>query len=90
MIARLAKAMQAESANKPFSWENAARAAIAALGEPTDAMRLAGTDAGGEVGKEIARCTGGGAEIAVIVVTGDGRLYDAAWRAMIDVALTGA
>jgi hypothetical protein len=62
-----------------------ALAAVEALREPTDDMRLHGTAAGAKAGKEIAKRMGD-AEIAVTVVTGNGRLYDAAWRAMIDAA----
>jgi len=42
MIGRVAKAMQAETVNKPFSWDNAARAAIEAMREPTAHMMDAG------------------------------------------------
>jgi hypothetical protein len=42
MIERVAKAMRAESGGKPFSWENAARAAIEALRQPTEEMIEAG------------------------------------------------
>ena len=38
MIERVAKAMQLETVNKPFSWESAARAAIEAMREPTPKM----------------------------------------------------
>ena len=38
MIERVAKAMQLETVNKPFSWENAAWAAINAMREPTPEM----------------------------------------------------
>jgi hypothetical protein len=36
-LEEIARAMQAESANKPFSWKNAARAAVEAMREPPDA-----------------------------------------------------
>lgn len=38
MVERVAAAMQAESVGKPFTWRNAARAALEAMREPTPAM----------------------------------------------------
>lgn len=57
MIARMAAAMQAESAGKPFTWENAARAALMTLREPTPEMLEAVRAIGGPQWYANARAT---------------------------------
>ena len=75
MIKRLADAMQRETVNKPFSWENAARAALAELRTPTREM-LAAADSAIPLFEEDER--------GIRVAGTDGAL--AAWEAMIAVA----
>jgi hypothetical protein len=71
-------------------WRELARAAISALREPTEEMKIAGLLAGHEANKPASdrmREAGGNDWIVSEVVSGDGRLYNAAYRAMIDAAL---
>jgi len=66
------------------------RAAIKAMREPTEGMKIAGLLAGSEANSpavERHKMAGGDAWIMAEIVGGDGRIYDAAWRGAIDEAL---
>jgi hypothetical protein len=71
------------------SFEMAARAAIKAMREPTFGMRVRAVEAGVKAARPlIERCARNFDELEIaITITGNGRIYDAAWAAMIEDAL---
>lgn len=69
-----------------------ARAAIAAMREPTFDVQVGCLEGGAAYSKEIAErikeTAEGNEAIAILVACGDGRLYKAAWQGGIDAALS--
>ena len=55
MLDRVADAIQSASVNQPWSYENAARAAITAMRQPSPAMVKAGWEMGGSPRADIWR-----------------------------------